>query len=44
MRAVPTVDRLEDLRLETDVSVIVLLAEETIGSHIDLAWPVDCDE
>ena len=44
MRAVPTVDDLEYFWLETDVGVIVLLAGEPIGSNIDLAWAVDCDE
>ena len=36
-QAVPTVDHLDDHRLETDVGVIVLQAGETIGSRIELA-------
>ena len=44
MWAILTVDDLEDLQLEMDASVIVLPVASTIGSHIDLAWPLDCDE
>ena len=44
MRAVPTVDDLEDLWLEMDVGVTVLSSEKPIGPYIDLAWAVDCGE
>ena len=44
MQAILTVNHLKDLQLETDVSVIVLPVGEPIGSHINRAWAVDCDE
>ena len=42
--AAPSVDKVEDLRGEPDVGVILLLAVESIRPHVDLAWAMDRDE
>ena len=44
MRAIPTIDHLEDLQLETDVGVIVLPSGWPIGLDIGLAQAVGRDE